>query len=274
MQPHQLPDKNALQVAELVRQRENPTLTILFGSRARGDHDHRSDVDILLLSPTIPSHQYQLEAEEAANTDAEAVYGEEVPVQLTWDTLESFRHNRRFVNSIHTQAVRDGVIMPTEHEAPDSGEEFNEREYDWSNYDARIAEAGGALFLFQEAARRGLPEANMGRQAQQALEHGLKALLEALGAKRRQESGEPVRYRSTHNIGELLGNVRRHDPELQDFGLSIPPEIYTNYSGRHAYLIASHSVKWLSEQEDCINRTATDVQRIISRAKEVRAQYA
>ena len=43
-------DAKALQVARLVQQRERPELAILFGSRARGDHNEtRSDIDIMLV---------------------------------------------------------------------------------------------------------------------------------------------------------------------------------------------------------------------------------
>ena len=42
---------------------------------------------------------------------ARAAYGRDVPVQLVWRTLDEFRHNRRYVNSVETNAVRDGVFM-------------------------------------------------------------------------------------------------------------------------------------------------------------------
>ena len=58
-------DPRALQVARFVRQRERPQLTILFGSRARGDHDDlESDIDVMLVrgrtarrgSPAVSVH--------------------------------------------------------------------------------------------------------------------------------------------------------------------------------------------------------------------------
>ena len=88
----------------------------------------------------------------------------------------------------------------------------------------------------------------------------MKALLEAHGA----------RYRSTHDIGELLGNVRHNDPELRDFRLSIPPEIYSAYAGSEEYERRARPV--LTRFPDYLARTQSDVQRIIDRAKQVRAQ--
>ena len=48
-------DAKALRVAQLVQQREQPELAILFGSRARGDHDEaQSDIDIMLVQAVAP----------------------------------------------------------------------------------------------------------------------------------------------------------------------------------------------------------------------------
>ncbi len=33
-------------------------------------------------------------------------------IDLIWRTLEEFRFNRRYVNSLETQAMKDGVIRP------------------------------------------------------------------------------------------------------------------------------------------------------------------
>ena len=258
-------DAKALQVAQLVQQRTPAELTILFGSRARGDHDAHSDIDILLLLPELPPYPRRLAAEQAAHAHARAIYGHNVPVEITWDTLASFRRHRHYANSIHTHAVQDGIIMPrhtAEYRPADYEDEPAGRQYDWSHYEARIQDAADALALFQAAHELGLSEAAVGRQAQQALEHGLKALLEAHGAA----------YRAVHDIGELLGNVRRHDPELRNFRLAIPPEIYSNYAGRRGYLVASHSVPWLSEQDDYIAHTIADARRIIDRARTLRAR--
>ena len=44
------PDPQALRIAQELHRSESPTLTVLFGSRARGDYaPGRSDVDILMV---------------------------------------------------------------------------------------------------------------------------------------------------------------------------------------------------------------------------------
>ena len=39
-------------------------------------------------------------------------YGRPVPVEIVWRTLDEFRFNRRYVNSVETNAARDGIVMP------------------------------------------------------------------------------------------------------------------------------------------------------------------
>ena len=176
-------DAKALQVAQAVQQREQAELTILFGSRSRGDHDERhSDIDIMLVTASAASSADRQQAAEAASAAASANYGRYVPVQLVWRTLEKFRHNRRYVNSLETNAVRDGIIMPKDPEQSGSWhceDAETEYEYDWTTYDNRLEDAGDHLEEFRSLAERGRSDQLIGLHAQRALEHGMKALLEA-----------------------------------------------------------------------------------------------
>lgn len=258
-------DAKALQVAQLVRQRERPALVILFGSRARGDHDEtRSDIDIMLVQAVAPGEADREAATTAAVTASKKTYGREVPVQLVWRTLDEFRHNRRYVNSLETRAVRDGVIMPKDPGRQGSSpyeDEQTEYEYDWTAYDERLRYANAHLYSFTLLAENNAADLVIGQQAQNALEHALKALLEAHDAP----------YRNTHDIGELLGNVRHHDPELNEYSLAILPDIYTEYAGRQGYRLARTN-PLLTAQEEYTSKTVDDVEFIINRAVQVREQ--
>ena len=97
--------------------------------------------------------------------------------------------------------------------------------------------------------------------------------MEAIAPQYQEFHGEPLSYREAHDIGELLGNVRYYCPELRDFRLAISPEIYSNYGGRRGYLIASHSVPWLSEQDDYVENTVNEARIIIGHARVLRDQY-
>ena len=255
-------DPRALSVARAVHERLWCQATILFGSRARGDYEERrSDIDIMLLNPGMPDQGYKDRSTHWAEGLAQSIYGHPVPVQLVWRTLDDFRRNRRYVNSVETDAVHDGVFMsrdPNQHDTSCYEDEETEHEYNWSPYSERMRHAEIRLDEFTNTAERGRNDMIIGQHAQGALEHAMKALLEAHGAP----------YRHTHNIGELLGNIRHRDSELAEFSLSIPPEVYTAYAGAEEY--GARTLPALSEFPDYLQKTQADVERIIDRARAVR----
>ena len=246
---------------KLSHEREQPLATILFGSRARGDHEeYSSDIDIMLLRDAAPDGEYKGSVEEWAEGMAESIYGHPVPVQLVWRTLDEFRRQRRYVNSLETNARRDGVFMSQDPNQPDAScyeDAETEYEYNWTAYDERLRHAEAHLYMFELGAANNAADLAIGQQAQNTLEHAMKALLEA----------HRVSYRRTHNIGHLLGLIRHIDPEIREFAISIAPDIYTKYAGEQAYEL---SEPFLTDQPDYRERTVADAQRIIHRAREVR----
>ncbi len=255
-------DPRAVAVARTIHRREQPELTILFGSRARGDYrEPYSDIDIMLVQPAIPNTERKEAAESAALKAAEAEYQRPVETQLIWRTVEEFRFNRRYRNSLETRAVHDGVIMPRNSEEYGScryEDESTESAYDWKIYELRLRHAEVHLTGFQDAATLGRDDLLQGQQAQNALEHGMKALLEALQAP----------YRHNHNLGHLLGTIRHYDPAMRDFALSIPPDVYSAYEGSPEYV--GRTQPRLTEFPDYFASTVNEAQRIIDRAREVR----
>ena len=187
-------DSRALQVARLVQQREQPELTILFGSRARGDYDElESDIDVMLVQAVEPTPDRAAAAKCAAERDTTDIYGRDVRVELIWRTLGEFRYNRRYVNSIETQAVKQGVVMtldPGLYCSSDYEDEETGFDHDWSIYDQRLRHAEQHLDAFIFLSDNNMPDLVIGQQAQNALEHGMKALLEAHRAP----------YRRIHNL--------------------------------------------------------------------------
>ena len=149
---------------------------------------------------------------------------------------------------------------PESYRSDDYEDETTEYAYDWSNYNERLrhAETHLAEFIFMSEQNRS--DMVIGQQAQNALEHGMKALIAAAGGQ----------YSNTHNIGILLGNVRHFDPELRDFRLAIPPDVYSEYEGEAEYLERRHPE--LTQYPDFAEKTAADATQIINRAKILRAQ--
>ena len=260
-------DPKALQVTRAVQLAEQPELTILFGSRARGDHrEPSSDIDIMLIQDQLPEDNYQKRATHRAETTAKEVYGRDVLVQLVWRTTEEFRHNRRYINSVETRAAREGTIMPRDPEnysRYDYEDEKSESEVSWTMYEERLRHAEGHLNLFNIACEHSAFDLGIGQQAQNALEHAMKAFLEAI---------PEASYRNTHDIGELLGNIRHFDNELQDFRLSIQADVYSEYEGDRQY--RPRTEPNLTDFPDFQERTVRDVEFIINRARQVRASRA
>lgn len=262
-------DAKALQVAQLAQAYAQPEFAVLFGSRARGDHnDRQSDIDVLLVAPDTPDAARRQAAERNARDAARVAYGHEVPVQLVWRTVAEFRRNRRYTNSVETNAIREGIIMPRDpnnYRAADYDDAETEYEYNWTNYDNRLFHAEQHLQAFRLLVENDMHDLLIGQQAQSALEHGLKALLESHGFSQGQH------YRDVHDIGELIGNVRYRIPELNGIRLSIAPDIYSEYAGMGEYK-ETRANPQLTAQADYLARTVADVDFIIAQARAARAR--
>lgn len=71
---------------------------ILFGSRARGDHGGRSDIDIALNAPRISKKEY---------TDIYFYFQEEFPTLLDVDLIQLNEVNQALRENI----LREGVVI-------------------------------------------------------------------------------------------------------------------------------------------------------------------
>ena len=255
-------DPRALKVAELVHRRENPQATILFGSRARGDHEERrSDIDIMLVIPDTPATDYKEALDEWAQEVARDIYQRQVPVQLTWYRRAEFDENLRYINDVATRALLDGVLMsetPEQFHSRYSDGEQMEPEYKWTDFNNRLDHAEGHLETFESVDHRRTRDFILGEHAQAALEHAMKAII----------AGHGGTYRDTHSLGHLLGTVRRIDPELRSFSLSIPPDIYSAYAGNESYK-AERQQPPLTEVDDYRERTVNDVEFLLERARQL-----
>lgn len=257
-------DHRAVAVAQSAISKSDAELAILFGSRARGDYrEATSDIDVMLVQEQETDANRKREVADAVATAAAQAYGYPVSVDLVWRTVNEFRLNRHYINSVETNAVRDGIVMPRDPEnySPhDYEDEENEYAYDWTNYDERLRHAETHLNEFIFLAENGRSDLVIGQQAQNALEHGMKALISAAGGQ----------YSNTHDIGTLLGNVRHFDRQMRDFTLAITPDVYTEYEGQAEY--RQRQQPELTQFPDFVEQTQADVNTIIDRAKALRDQ--
>lgn len=196
------PDGRAVAVAQAIYGAARPRRLILFGSRARGDHREDSDIDILIVTDEPPAESHKEKVSAAAARCAADQYQRPVPVQLVWNTAAEYRQRRRTVNHLVARAIDDGVLMPENPvDYDDQGDDYS---YEWTVTSERVRNAEQHLDTFQLLAEGGRSDRMLGKNAQEGMEHALKAVISAAGA----------RYERTHNLHRLLQQAQAADPEL------------------------------------------------------------
>ena len=253
-------DPRALRIAQELHRSQQPEITILFGSRARGDYvDGQSDIDVLLVRESVPDFKQKERIDRKAQKVARSLYGWPVPVQTVWCTRDEFDQMRRTVNHVVARALQDGVIMPQDPE--EYGNRYGQDEPDlsneWTVTSERLRHAEQHLAVFDMLANsdRPLMDDMIGLHAHQALEHAMKAVISARGRQ----------YKTTHNLNELVGDVRRADPEFR-FRLTIDGQIYNQYAGRDEYRPTKSALTGIPNYEEA---TRADVQRLLERVREI-----
>ena len=97
------PDEKAHAVACAVEAAIRPARVILFGSRARGDFDAASDIDLLVINGLIPLNKQFVYT--VAYRKAKQAYGQSVEVDLVHMSEADFYYGRCERNRIAGQAV-------------------------------------------------------------------------------------------------------------------------------------------------------------------------
>ena len=194
------PDPKACDVARAVGEAVRPDKVILFGSRARGDYNPHSDIDLLIITDadSTDRQRYQ-DTSVAAHRKAEELYGDLIGVDLVHLGEKAFNDGRRARNHVAGQAVRDGIDGNGDKVDYDNPEPSN-----WPDIRQRIANAGRCLKDLEVLAEdpRSSQEA-IGFHAQQAMENALKGWISALDAD----------YGNTHDLATLAAIVRQHPNE-------------------------------------------------------------
>ena len=258
-------DPRALRVAQELHRDQQPEVTVLFGSRARGDYEEdRSDIDVLLVRDSVPDLKQKDRINRKAQKLTKSLYGWSVPVQTVWCTRDEFDQMRRTVNHVVARALQDGVIMPRD---PDDynnryGQGEPDHSNEWTVTGERLRHAEEHLAMFDMAihSARSHMDDMIGQQAHQALEHAMKALISACG----------WQYKTTHNLNELVGDVRRADPEFR-FRLTIEGWIYNQYVGREEYWPTKTPLTGIANYEEA---TRADIQRLLDRVRETQSEQS
>ena len=194
------PDPKACAVARAVEEAIHPDRVILFGSRARGDFNADSDIDLLIITDAERRDKWEyVRHSEVAHRKSEEVYEHWVGVDLVHMSEAAFHYGRRARNHIAGQAVRDGFDANGDKVNYDNPKPTN-----WPDIRQRIENAERCLTdmeVLVEDSRSS--QEIIGFTAQQAIENALKGWISALDAD----------YRNTHDLGALMAIVRRHPDE-------------------------------------------------------------
>ena len=255
-------DPRALAIARSVHQAEQPELTILFGSRARGDwREHRSDIDIMLIADPPRSREEKSRIAERAETQAAVLYQQDIPVQVVGYSPAEFRAMRRTANHVIGRAVREGVVMPRHPESYESDYQDDDLDYayEWTVTAERVRHAERHIVGFTLLSDHTDNDDLIGQQAQGIMEHALKALISACG-----ES-----YPTIHRINQLTERARRADPEFE-FAPGIPGNIYNQYAGRYEYEPTATPITQIPGYREIVLR---DAALILARVQQVRETH-
>ena len=129
------PDPKGVEIAREVHGRRGPLATILFGSRARGDHRDDSDVDVMMVEQEQPpAHEWEKDADEESQR-IRAKSGMEL--HMVCIDLATIQREAVLINSFCSRVLLDGVVISEQPElfrSPYAGRDGLEPKYDWTQY--------------------------------------------------------------------------------------------------------------------------------------------
>ncbi len=220
-------DVHALNIAAAVQQRLPDDSVILYGSRARGDHQPDSDVDLLIITSS------GFQAGRSAGNAAGRYMKENPPwleVNIVTMAPDEFQRNRRAKQHMAGQAYHYGVIM--------SGEKLNYG----TRYDDEYPDHWPATRERLENAAEWRKEFNdmvdedhwnqklLGLSAQQSVENALRGLLSAYN--------DPTIFR--HDLNRIWDHYLKHHHDYDDptaaplFETVSELLAYTTYGSEHS----------------------------------------
>ena len=245
-------DPRALQIAHELHLSENPTVTVLYGSRAKGDYaEGRSDVDILLVQEGPPTEaQEERLAFKSLSLSASLYPGYRVQVRVVWLTLEEFDKRRRRRNDFVSRVLDHGIILS------ESSTDYGT----WSrqattSHHVRQAERHLRFFLGPQAESEP-SDHYLGRQAFAAMEDALKAVVFA--------SGEWCP--DVEDIGMLIDLAARADADFA-FRPAIDADVYSQYGFPREGLPIDRPLLGIADYRTLVER---DVRAVLARVQAVR----
>ena len=249
------PDPQALRIAQELHRSENPTLTVLFGSRARGDYaPGRSDVDILMVQDQPPSDEQDQRVKLQAQYLSASLYrGYWVPVQAMWMPLEEFEKSRRGVNGVAARAIDHGIILSNS--STDYGTWSRRAQ---TSHHMRWAKNHLNFFLDRQLEREPTDH-QLGVQAFLAIQDALKAVVYAQG-----EWCPDI-----EDVDMLIDLAARADPGF-DFCTAIEGDVYSQYSLARRHLPTERPLSSVMNHREMLEK---DLRTLLDRVDVVRESW-
>jgi len=198
-------DRRALDVARKIHSMAESEQTILFGSRARGDHRPDSDVDVLIIKDPQPTEDWLEDLRDRARTLQMSELPEASGIDVICMTAREFDTRRHLRNNLANSIAKQGSpVMPQTPEQAEPPEEA----IDWDDVNGKLKDAAGAADLLETMSDVGIlanaDDKQIGRIAQNALENAYKAVLGAHGFE------YPTSGRDGHNLRIITERIRQH----------------------------------------------------------------
>ncbi len=198
-------DPRAVSVAREVRERMDAECVILFGSRSRGDWTGASDIDLMAIVRERPDRDAETRAKDMARRILDEAYSERdwMPMDLLFLSEDEYRRRAKSINHVAAIASREGIKLPRDPEEYAEPESEIDDSVEREDRVRRISDANlhyDNMSLMLDTGRR---NRTVVYHAHQALEHGMKALISALGN----------RYPHTHELTKLADAIQENDKE-------------------------------------------------------------
>lgn len=249
-------DPNAIAAATRLRQTIDADCVLLFGSRARADWTEASDLDIVVLSNTLPDQGTRLDTQDRAAQIAFEIFGRPLPVDVLFMTHKDFRlMSRQTINHVAARARRQGIFLPrnTEEYGSMYSDDYEENEQlEYQERERRIADANVHYRNMQGLLDLGFEDKDTAFLAQQAIENAMKALISALGEE----------YNTHHSTRAFARDIRRLDPSGGEWHFASNLGQLDNFAGGSRY---GPTITPISDYREMANNVTEDLDRIYDR---------
>ena len=218
-------DSIGLAAARAAQAAAQPAVVIFFGSRARGDWQDHSDIDLLVIAEDKAKARRAAAAAQAAINEWERENRSGLHVDIIPLTRQEFERCRRAKQHIAGQADTYGVVMSGTPLPPPTSGDGDEYPDHWPETARRIRAAERWLQDYYDLVESDYwDQQAMGFAAQQAVENALKGVLSA--------RNESLSY--THNLLALWQELAR----LGEFQQEAAAEIRERGEGLFRYVAA------------------------------------